>query len=153
MPSPPPPLWFEDFRSGDRYEGGARTLAPEDISAFADLSGDRNPLHLDDGAAHAAGFPRRIAHGVLGLALATGLLNQLGLTRGTLIALAGVSWEFRRPILVGDLLRLAVRVGKLRPSRAGDRGIVHLEVALLGGDGEPAQEGELKLLVRRRPSP
>jgi acyl dehydratase len=153
MPATAPPLWFDDFRSGDRYEGGARTLAAGDLTAFADLSGDRNPLHLDDDAARAAGFPARIAQGVLGLAVATGLLNQLGLTRGTLIALAGVSWEFRRPILVGDAVRLAVRVGEVRPSRAGDRGIVHLEVALLGGDGEPAQEGELKLLVRRRPSP
>ena len=79
-----------------------RLVTEADVRAFAELSGDRNPIHLDRAAARQAGFEGPIAHGALGLSVATGLANQLELTRGTLVALVGVSWRFRGPIYYGD---------------------------------------------------
>ena len=143
-------LWFEDFAAGGEWETEARALAGEDVDAFAALSGDRNPLHLDDDYARAAGFGGRIAHGVLGLAVATGLLNRLGLTRGTLVALLGVTWDFRRPVRPGDVLRARLRVAGTCETSRPDRGVVRLEARLVDQHGETAQDGELRLLVRRR---
>lgn len=145
-----PPLWFEDFEVGRTYETDARALTQGDVEAFAAVSGDRNPLHLDEGYAVRAGFGGRIAHGVLGLAVATGLLNQLGLTRGTLVALLGVRWDFRAPVRPGDVLRGRVRVEGVRPSSRGGRGVVRLGVALVNQREETVQEGELTMLVRGR---
>jgi acyl dehydratase len=144
------PLWFEDFTAGRAWETDARTLTASDVEAFADVSGDRNPLHSSDEMARAAGFPGRIAHGVLGLAVTTGLINRLGLTRGTLLAFLGLSWEFRKPLLPGDTVRARIEMIEARRSRAGDRGVVRLGVSLLRADGEVTQEGEMKMLVRTR---
>jgi acyl dehydratase len=144
------PLWFEDFEVGREYATGAREVAQADVEAFAAVSGDRNPLHLDE--AHAAGtvFGGRIAHGVLGLAVATGLLNQLGLTRGTLVALLGLRWDFRAPVRAGDVLRARLRVAGTERSRKGGRGVVRLAVALVNQRGEAVQEGELTMMVSAR---
>lgn len=144
------PHAFEDFVPGQEFATGEHALEAAEIDRFADLSGDRNPLHLDEEYARAAGFPGRIAQGVLGLAIATGLLNRLGLTRGTLIALLGVSWDFRRPLSPGDRVSLRLRVGEVRPSRKAGQGVVRLEGRLCTPDGVAAQEGSLTLLVRCR---
>jgi 3-hydroxybutyryl-CoA dehydratase len=143
-------LWFEELRVGAEYETATCAVTAAAVGAFAELAGDRNPLHLDDAAARRAGYPGRIAHGVLGLALATGLLNQLGLTRGTLLAFLGLSWDFRRPIAIDDHLRLRVRVAETRATRKPDRGIAVLHVTALNQTDAVVQEGELKMLVRRR---
>jgi acyl dehydratase len=120
------------------------------MTAFAQLSGDHNPLHEDDAYAAAAGFGGRIAHGVLGLAVVTGLLNQRGLTRGTLLAFLGLSWSFRRPVRPGDTLMVRVRVVSARESKQRDRGVVVLGVEAVNETGEVVQSGEFTLLVRRR---
>jgi acyl dehydratase len=144
------PLWFEHFRVGAEWETAAREITQGDVEAFAAVSGDRNPLHLDEAYAAGSVFGGRVAHGVLGLAVATGLLNQLGLTRGTLVALLGVRWDFRAAVRPGDVLRARLRVAEVRPSRQGGRGVVRLTVALVNQREEVAQEGELAMLVRGR---
>jgi acyl dehydratase len=142
------PQWFEDLEEGREYETGSRRITGEDIQAFAALSGDRNPLHVGDG--ELSEFGGRIAHGVLGVAVATGLLSQLGLTRGSLVALLGVRWDFRLPVRPGDELRGRVRVLEARLARRGNRGVVRVEMRLLNQRGEVVQEGELTELVRCR---
>jgi acyl dehydratase len=145
-------LFYEDFEVGRTRETAARTITDADIAAFADVSGDHNPLHEDDAYARAAGFEGRIAHGVLGLAVVTGLLNQAGLTRGTLLAFLGLTWSFRRPVRPGDTVRVRLGVGSTRASRRADRGIVVLSVEAVNQAEEVVQSGEFTLLVKRRPS-
>jgi acyl dehydratase len=146
-------LWFEDFEVGAELETPARVVGEEDIRLFAEVSGDRNPLHLDDDYAAKSVFGGRVAHGLLGTAVASGLLNRSRLTAGTLIALVGLEWRFRRAIRPGAAVRLRVRVLGLRASREPDRGVVRLGLTLLGEDGEADQEGVFTILVRRRASP
>ena len=142
-------LYYEDFDEGRTFETGSRVVTESDIEAFAEVSGDRNPLHLDAGVAAASLFGGRVAHGALGLAVATGLLNARGLTRGTLVAFLGLSWDFVAPLFPGTEVTLALEVASRRPTSRADRGLVVLRAELVGA-GEVLQRGELKLLVRRR---
>ena len=144
------PLWFEDFVVGARYETDSRMVSSSDIESFAAVSGDHNPLHLDETYARGTPFGGRIAHGVLGLAVATGLLNQLGLTRGTLLALAGLRWDFRAAIYPGDVLRADLVVVEARATRRNDAGLVRLAERLFNEHDVLVQEGELTILVRSR---
>jgi acyl dehydratase len=146
-------LYFDDFAAGLTSETAERTITATDLELFSQLSGDRNALHLDDEYARAAGFDGRIAQGVLGLSVATGLLNQLGLTRGTLVALLGTSWRFERPLYPGTAVRLGVAFERKRQTSHPDRGVVVLRCELHDGAGAVYQRGDLTLLVRRRPTP
>jgi 3-hydroxybutyryl-CoA dehydratase len=143
-------LWWEDFQAGQQWETERRTVEPEDVDRFSEVSGDVNRLHLDDEYARSRGFEKRIAHGVLGLAVATGLVNRLGLTRGTLVALLGTRWSFVRPLYPGATVRALLGVGSVAASRRADRGRVVLEVELVDDDDVVCQRGELQLLVQRR---
>lgn len=143
-------FWYEDFEVGRAFRTGGREVTEADIEAFAAVSGDRNPLHLDDEYAAASAFGGRVAHGVLGLAVATGLLNAAGLTRGTLVAFLGLSWDFVEPLYPGTEVELALEVVSRRATSDGARGLVVLGAELVSGD-DVLQRGELKLLVKRRP--
>jgi acyl dehydratase len=144
--------WFEEFEAGQRFETGSRTITEADVFAFAELSGDRNPLHLDEAYARTTVFGERVAHGALGLSVATGLVNQLGLTRGTLVALAGITWDFVKPIRFGATVRVRVRVESVRGTSKPDRGLLILAVELVDGAGDVVQRGAFRMLVRRRPA-
>lgn len=143
-------LYFEDFGPALEMETGARTVDDGMVRGFADVSGDRNPLHLDDAYARESVFGERVAHGVLGLAVATGLLNQSGLTRGTLLALMGVSWRFLAPLRLGTEVRARIRTASKRATSRPDRGIVVLDAALIDSQGNVLQAGELTVLVKCR---
>lgn len=143
-------LWFEEFQVGASWRTGARRLTRADVTAFSELSGDVNPLHLDDAYARAAGFDGRIAQGALGVAVVTGLVNQLRLTAGTLIALLGLSMRFERPLYPGTVVHVAVTAKSIRSARRADRGVIVLDVALQDDNAAIYQRGEMTLLVRRK---
>lgn len=142
-------LFYEEFDEGRRFETKRRVVTQADVEAFAVVSGDRNPLHLDEAYAAESMFGRRVAHGVLGLAVATGLLNQRGLTRGTLVALLGISWDFVAALVPGLEVGVWMEVVSRRETSKADRGVVVLAAELRSG-ADVIQRGELKLLVRRR---
>ena len=144
-------LFWEDLEVGRRWRSESRTVREGDVRAFADVSGDRNPLHLDAAYARGTVFGRPVAHGVLGLAVATGLLNRMRLTAGTLVALVGVEWDFRRPLLPGAAVTLDVAVESRRETRDAGRGLVVLAASLSDEAGTEIQAGKLRMLVRRRP--
>lgn len=146
-------LFYDDFEVGQQFVSDSRSVTAADILAFAEVSDDRNPIHLDSVAAKAAGFEAPVAHGVLGLALATGLASRLELTRGSLVALVGLTWRFSAPVFPGDQLVLHLRVASRRATAAAGRGLVTLAAELRNQRGEVVQEGEFVELVKRRPEP
>jgi acyl dehydratase len=109
-------------------------------------------MHTD--AAYAAGtqFGQRVSHGLLGLSIASGLSYQLGFLDQTVIALTGLEWKFRAPILIGDTIRVAVKVTKLREMRAAGGGFVSFDVRVLKQDDSVAQKGEWTILVASKPA-
>ena len=143
-------MYFEDFGDAGEFVTAGRLVTGADVRAFAELSGDRNPIHLDPAAARQAGFDGPIAHGALGLSLATGLANQLALTRGTLVALVGISWRFRGPIYYGDQVTLHLRMSSKRATGNPARGLVTLAAELRNQRGEVVQDGEFVELIARR---
>jgi len=75
-------LHFEDFEVGTETVTDSRTVTEADVFAFAGLSGDYNPLHVDAEFAKSTPFGERIAHGLLGLAIASGLTARTGAIEG-----------------------------------------------------------------------
>ena len=145
-------LLWDEFPADGRWRTAERLVTQGDIERFSELSGDMNPLHLDDEYARAAGYAGRIAQGVLGTSVATGLINRLGLTGGTLAALLGMSWRFERPLYPGTRVHVDLTVNGLRATRRADRGIVVLGAVLADEAGSAYQRGDLTLLVRRAES-
>ncbi|NIV31746.1 MAG: dehydratase, partial [Anaerolineae bacterium] len=66
------------------------------------LSGDYNQIHTDVEFTKGTRFGERVAHGLLGLSIVSGLAARLGLIEGTVEAFTGLEWKFRGPILIGD---------------------------------------------------
>jgi acyl dehydratase len=146
-------LYYEDLEEGRAFVSGSRRVTEADLTSFADWSGDRNPIHLDPAAARAAGFDNVVAHGVLGLALALGLASRMELTRGSLVALAGVNWRFEAPVYPGDNLVLHFRVASRRISSKPGRGVVTLAAELRNQRDEVVQKGEFVEVVKLRSQP
>jgi len=143
-------LYFEDFELGTRYISKGRTITEADLVNFAGISGDFNPLHMDEQYAKTTIFGRRICHGVLGVALMTGLNQSLGITEGTMHAFLGLEWDFLRPLFIGDTVHLELEVITARESKKPDRGIVVFACDLINQHGEIVQQGTRKMLMKRR---
>jgi 3-hydroxybutyryl-CoA dehydratase len=145
---PPGEYGFDQLTAGDYFLTAGVTLTEAHIVAYAGLSGDLFDVHMDDEFAKAQGFPGRIAHGLLGLALADGLK-----TRSTVrllgVASLGWNWAFRAPLFAGDRIHVRLEVGAKRETRRPDRGIVTLALQLLNQEGRVVQDGETMLMMRR----
>lgn len=146
----PSGLYFEDMTIGTVRESAERTITEEDVLRFADLSGDDNPLHVDSDYAKGTPFGQRIAHGLLGLSIASGLAWQTGFLVGTAEALIGVDWKFRAPIYLGDTVHLRAEVAQKKEVPRLGGGFVTFNATLLNQRGEAVQKGTWTLLVRSR---
>lgn len=144
-------LYFEDFAIGDVYETPSRTLTDADIAGFAALTGDHNPLHTDEAFAAKSMFGGRIAHGPMMVGMAFGLLSELDLVDGTVLALKAIEWAFDDALRAGDTVHVRARVTDAKPSRRHkDRGTVGLRIEVLRDDGVIAQTGQATMIMARR---
>ena len=143
-------MFFEEFEVGQVFKSRGRTVTEADIVNFAGLSGDYNPLHTDEEFAKKTIFGKRIAHGMLGLTISTGLSQRLGILDDTIMAFLGLEWNFRAPIFIGDTVHLEQTVKSKRETSKPDRGIIVFECKLINQNGEPAQEGTRTVMVRRK---
>lgn len=141
--------YYEEFEIGQTFVTEKRTISNADILAFAELSGDRNKLHVDEDYAKTTPFKTRIAHGPLGFAIATGLSYSTGLLDGTTLALLGVEWSFTAPIFPGDTLHVEMLVKSKRETSRPDRGIVEREFRLINQHGVEVQKGVMTVMVKR----
>jgi acyl dehydratase len=142
--------YYEDVKVGDKGVTPKVTVSKEMILAYADLTGDRTPVHVDEEYARASHFGGIVAHGLLGLSLADGLKTQADL-RFPPGASLGWTWDFLLPIKVGDTLHVEFTVGSMRTTKKPDWGIVVLASELINQHGQVVQKGEHKLMIKRRP--
>ena len=142
--------YFEDIQPGDEYLSPGRTVTEADIVAFAGLSGDYNVLHTDAEFMRTSIFGERIAHGLLGLAIASGLGSRAMPRPLAVLAFLGLRWRFKAPIRIGDTIRVRMRIGDKRETSKPDRGIVSIQRAVLNQRDEIVQEGDTELMVERR---
>ena len=124
-------LTYEEFEQGAIYKTQARTITEADVAAFAGLSGDFNPIHVDAESAKNSPFGERIAHGMLTVAISTGLANLTGLMEGTTIALMEQNIKYKAAVKFGDTIRLQMEVIEKRETSKPDRGIVKLAAKIL----------------------
>jgi acyl dehydratase len=144
-------LYFEDMEVGASWVSPRRTITEADVSAFAGLSGDFNPLHVDAVFAAEGAFGRRVAHGALVLSVATGLRQQMPIFRGSMRALLELrSWRFLRPVFFGDTVAVVSTVESARETSKPNQGIVVQRIEVVNQEGEPVQVGEMVSLVARR---
>lgn len=153
MPVEKPKFYFEDFQTGDRFVSPRRTIGISDISLFAGLSGDYNPIHTDAVFGEESQFGERIAHGLLGLSVLTGLMTRTGVFEACTIALLGIEeWRFKGPVCDGDTVHVSIHIEDVRLTSDGTRGVLRRRVQLVNQRDEVCQEGILPLLVKTRPA-
>ena len=143
-------LYLENFVLDRTLVTKARTVSEGDVSLFAGLAGDFNPLHVDAEFAAKSEFGGRIAHGPLVLSIAIGLMAQLNLIDGTALALLDLKWEFTAPVKLGDTIRARVTPVEKRPTRKAGRGVLVLRFAVENQRGETVQTGTIALLMKMR---
>jgi acyl dehydratase len=141
-------LYFEDFRVGQKFVTKARTVTEADVVNFAGLSWDHNELHTNVEYASKTAFGKRIAHGLLGIAIHSGLTYQL--TEGTLLAFLELTWQFKLPIYIGDTIHVKQVVKEMRESSQEDRGILTFEKEIINQQNEVAQSGTTTILLAKR---
>jgi acyl dehydratase len=142
---------FGEFTTGQRFETPGRTITEADIVAYAGLTGDYNPVHTDEVFAADTEFGTRIAHGPLGIGLVFGLASRLDLIDGTVVALLGVTWEFKAPVRPGDTVKALIEVISTRGVKNPDRGLLELGFTLVDQNGTVTQSGSARLLMRQTP--
>jgi acyl dehydratase len=146
-------LYWEDWEIGTEFESPARTVTEADIVLFAGLSGDYNPLHINEEYCKKTIFGSRIAHGPLVYAIAAGLLFQLHLYDDTLIAFLGFEdLRFTKPVKPGDTIHARIKVLEKRETSRPDRGVMKRQLQVLNQRAEVVQEGIQAFLLKRKPA-
>ncbi|MDC4224845.1 MAG: AMP-binding protein [Candidatus Manganitrophus sp.] len=145
--------FFDDFERGEKFTTESRTITEKRI-----LSSSPIFREITTGSTSTKPMPKqspfggRIAHGLLGLSIASGLWVRLGLLEESILAFLGLEWKFVAPVRIGDAVHTVVIVKEKRASRQPDRGILTLEVAVLNQRDETVQEGIWTLLVKAKAS-
>ncbi len=139
-------LYFDDLAIGQEWESAERIVTDADIVSFADLTGDRAPIHLDEEFARKSPFQQRIAHGLLGISLACGLAIEAPPTR--IQAFIGLKeWQFCAPIFINDSIRVRSRVADKKLRGRGKRGTVDWTVEVVNQNNQIVQRGSISSVV------
>lgn len=146
-------LFWEDWEVGKSFTSAARTVTETDIVMFAGISGDYNPLHINEEYCKKTQFGTRIAHGPLVYAIAAGLLFQLHLYDDTLIAFLGFeNLRFTKPVKIGDTIYAKVTVTELSETSKPDRGVMKRLLQVINQNGDVVQEGTQAFLLHKKPT-
>lgn len=139
-------LYFEDLQVGDRWLSEWREITADDVAAFAELTGDHDPLHSASGGSSPFGEP--VAHGLLGLSVLAGLSS--GRPRASTLALIGImDWQFEAPIFFGDVVQVATEVEVVQQHGRRSGRVTWIR-QLLNQDGRVVQRGRFLTLVATR---
>ena len=121
----------------------SKTITMADIRAFAALTGDENPLHVDEAFARTTRFGRPIAHGMLVASLSSAVLSRSLPGPGTIYL--SQSLEFVRPVYPGDTITALVEVTEMRD----DKPVVTLITRCVNQHGEEVVRGKAIVLAPR----
>jgi 3-hydroxybutyryl-CoA dehydratase len=129
-----------DFTEG-QSASLTRTVTAADVEGFAAVTGDVNPVHLDDVYAAGTRFGRRIAHGMLAVSYISAILGTKFPGPGTIYLSQSVS--FLAPVYLGDTITATVTVSKFRP----EKGVLTLVTECTNQDGVKVVDGQAVVLV------
>lgn len=143
---------FDEFNVGQEFTTASRTITEGDVSTFAGLSGDFNPLHTDEEHGKGTPFGGRIAHGLLAVAVSTGQANQLGIFEGTTIALLSMSFKYTGAVKFGDTIHTVLKVAEKKETSKPDKGVITFDVSTLNQKDESVVEGQWVIMLQREAS-
>ncbi|MGH2982913.1 MAG: MaoC/PaaZ C-terminal domain-containing protein [Solirubrobacterales bacterium] len=142
------PPYFDGLETGDAMESSGRTVTEHDLVSFAALTGDWHPQHADAAWAAESAFGRRIAHGMLVISYALGLLP---IDPRVVLALRSIDGAvLKRPVGLGDTIRARAKVTEKRPLN-GETGLVTLGIRIVNQGDELVARMDLVVLWRRGP--
>lgn len=144
--------YFEEFEVGQKMISPGRTITESDVVGFAGLSGDFNQIHTDEQYAATSPFGARVAHGLLGLSIASGLALRTGVLEGTVMAFREItSWKFIKPIYLGDTIHVEMEIVTTKALKRVGGGKVDLQFDVQNQDGETVMKGVWSVLVMEKP--
>ena len=134
---------------GEKFTTLSRTVTETDVVLFAGITGDMNPIHTDRSYADNLPFHSRIAHGLLGAGIATGLWGRMGLVDGSAIAALSTEWKFVGAIKLGDTIHCEIEVLEAKRSKSKpDRGILNIGYTILNQNGQVCQTGSMATMLK-----
>ena len=146
--------YYEDLEPGVEYVSPGRTITESDLATFAGLTGDYSELHTNEEYMRSTEFGHRIAHGLLLLSIQSGLsLRAPHYRPSAAIAFLGLTWNFRKPVFIGDTIRVKFAVKEKRLTSKPGRGIVTVSRAIVNQRDEVVQDGETVQMVMTRDAP
>ena len=144
--------YFEEFETGMTFVSPGRTVTESDIVNFAGLSGDYTQIHTNIEFSKTTPVGQRVAHGLLGLSIASGLATRTGVLEGTVIAFREIrEWKFIKTVFIGDTVRVSMHVLETKELRRMGGGLVNIELRLLNQNDETVMKGIWKVLMASRP--
>jgi acyl dehydratase len=144
--------YFEEFETGMTFLSPGRTVTESDIVNFAGLSGDYTQIHTNVEFSKSTPVGQRVAHGILGLSIASGLATRTGVLEGTVIAFREIrEWKFIKTVFIGDTVRVSMHVLETKELRRMGGGLVNIELRLLNQNDETVMKGIWKVLMASRP--
>ena len=145
-------LYFEEFSVGQKIETVGRTVSEGDIFNFAGLTGDFNQIHTDVEFSKKTAFGQRVAHGLLGLSLAVGLIWRTGVLEGTVLAFREITeWKFVKPYFIGDTIHVEMTVTETKALPRIGGGAIIAAIVTKNQNDEVCQRGSLNLLMLSKP--
>ena len=146
-------MYFEEFQPGQKLVSAGRTITESDVVTFAGLSGDFNQIHVDAEYSKNTPFGQRVAHGLLGLAIASGLVVQTGLMEGTIMLFREITeWKFVKPIYLGDTIHVDIEVVETKDMRRLGGGIVLIDLDVKNQANDTVMKGLWRALIASRPA-
>jgi 3-hydroxybutyryl-CoA dehydratase len=130
---------FDTLKVGDK-DSISKLITDEVVRAFADVSNDHNPLHLDEEFAKKTPFGRRIAHGMISAGLISAVLGSIIPGQGTVYMTQ--SLKFRRPVFLGDTLTAWGEVQE----KIEDKKRIVMKTWVVNQKGEAVVDGEALVL-------
>jgi 3-hydroxybutyryl-CoA dehydratase len=146
--SPLQGMWFEEFEVGQQIITPGRTITEGDIVSFAALSGDYNQIHTNAEFSRKTPFGQRVAHGLLGLSIASGLAMRTGILEGTVIAFREINnWKFINPVFIGDTIHAELNILEKKPIPRLKGGSLTIEIVVKNHRDEVTMKGTWTALV------
>ncbi|SFG63041.1 Acyl dehydratase [Desulfotomaculum arcticum] len=141
--------YFDELNIGERWVSRGRTITEADLVLFSAFSGDWYPLHTDKEWAAQTSFGQRIAHGMLVLSVAMGLLDMVP---GPIVAFYGIERvRFIGPTYIGDTLYAEVEVtGK--EEKDAERGVAGFKIKVISKANEIKAIMDIKILMKKTQS-
>jgi acyl dehydratase len=143
-------LFFEDFQQGDKFYTKTRTITETDIISFAGLSGDYTLIHTDKEFAAQTPHKGIIAHGLLCMAIVSGLVARLGFGEDTAIALRNIDWKFSLPVYPGDTVNAVLNVTKTKALPKNEGGMVDFFIETFNQEGKKVQSGNWRSIFKSK---